>query len=224
MARGGTRGLTPALPARIVLPLARTPSEVSTVAKKTTRTPARRRTGDDAAPQGSVFDVRLLRQLTSLMVANDLQELDLREGDRQILLRRGCASTIAPPPAHPAPPQAPAHPAPAPAHPAPAPPTPAPPAPAEAPAPAEPAAAEEAGLIAIKSPMVGTFYASPDPNSPPYVSVGDHVNPDTVVCIIEAMKVFNEIQAEVAGTIVKVLVNNEQPVEYGQPLFLVRPD
>jgi acetyl-CoA carboxylase biotin carboxyl carrier protein len=82
----------------------------------------------------------------------------------------------------------------------------------------------DAGLVAIKSPMVGTFYASPDPNSPNFVSEGSKVRDNTVVCIVEAMKVFNEIKADVSGTIVKVLTRNEAPVEYGQPLFMVRPD
>ena len=71
--------------------------------------------------------------------------------------------------------------------------------------------------------MVGTFYSSPDPNSPMFVSEGATVNEGTVVCIIEAMKVFNEINAGIRGTIEKVLLKNEEPVEYGQPLFLVRP-
>ena len=79
-------------------------------------------------------------------------------------------------------------------------------------------------LKAIESPMVGTFYAAADPESPPLAKVGDHINADTVVCIIEAMKVFNEIKAEISGTIEKILLSNEQPVEYGQEMFLVRPD
>lgn len=77
--------------------------------------------------------------------------------------------------------------------------------------------------IEIKSPMIGTFYRAPSPESEPYVDVGSDVNPDTVVCIIEAMKVMNEIRAEVRGTITQVLVENGKPVEYGQPLFKVRP-
>ena len=72
--------------------------------------------------------------------------------------------------------------------------------------------------------MVGTFYAAPKPGEPPYVQVGDRVQPDTTVCIIEAMKVFNEIQAEVSGRIVEVLVENGEPVEYNQPLFKVDPN
>ncbi len=75
----------------------------------------------------------------------------------------------------------------------------------------------------IKSPMIGTFYRAPSPESAPYVEVGTEVGPDTVVCIIEAMKVMNEIKAEVKGVISKVLVDNAKPVEYGQPMFKVRP-
>ncbi|MFD3447788.1 acetyl-CoA carboxylase biotin carboxyl carrier protein [Microbacteriaceae bacterium 4G12] len=81
---------------------------------------------------------------------------------------------------------------------------------------------EDANLKEITSPMVGTFYASPSPEAGPYVNVGDRVNADTVVCIVEAMKLFNEIEAEVSGEIVEVLVKAGQLVEYGQPLFLVR--
>ncbi|RXT13783.1 acetyl-CoA carboxylase biotin carboxyl carrier protein [Ammoniphilus sp. CFH 90114] len=77
-------------------------------------------------------------------------------------------------------------------------------------------------LKKIVSPMVGTFYTKPDPNSPSYVKVGDKVNPDSIVCIVEAMKLFNEIEAEVTGEIVKILVTDGQLVEYGQPLFLVK--
>jgi len=71
--------------------------------------------------------------------------------------------------------------------------------------------------------MVGTFYANPEPESPPFVQIGAEIDPDTTVCIIEAMKVFNEIKAEVSGIIERILVHNEQAVEYGQPLMLVRP-
>ena len=101
---------------------------------------------------------------------------------------------------------------------------PAPAAPAADPAPA-PAAppASTAGLHEIKSPMVGTFYRAPSPGAASYAQVGDRVSPDTVVCIIEAMKLMNEIKAEVSGSIRKVCVENAQPVEYGQVLFLVEP-
>lgn len=79
------------------------------------------------------------------------------------------------------------------------------------------------GLKTINSPMVGTFYAAPSPDSPPYVKVGDEIGEETIVCIVEAMKLMNELEAEVKGKIVEVLVENGQLVEYGQPLFLVQP-
>ncbi|MGC9292617.1 MAG: acetyl-CoA carboxylase biotin carboxyl carrier protein [Acidobacteriaceae bacterium] len=84
-------------------------------------------------------------------------------------------------------------------------------------------ASEEAGLHAVKSPMVGTFYEAPSPGSPPFVKPGDAVESGQVLCIVEAMKLMNEIESDVAGEVVRRLVNNGQPVEYGQPLFLVRP-
>jgi acetyl-CoA carboxylase biotin carboxyl carrier protein len=96
------------------------------------------------------------------------------------------------------------------------------------PAPSTPAAADDQPppqpeqLHTIKSPIVGTFYSSPSPTSEAFVKIGDNVEPDSVVCIIEAMKLMNEIQAEVSGEVVKVLVENGQPVEYGQPLFSIR--
>jgi len=83
---------------------------------------------------------------------------------------------------------------------------------------------KEENLVEIKSPIVGTFYATPSPDSGPYVEVDSHVEPQTVVCIIEAMKVMNEIKAEVSGTIVEIPVTNGQAIEYGQVLFRVRPD
>jgi acetyl-CoA carboxylase biotin carboxyl carrier protein len=115
--------------------------------------------------------------------------------------------------------QASAAPAPAAAAPAPA------PAPAAAPAAAAtPAAAsEESRYVAIKAPMIGTFYRAASPESPIFVNVGDEVKKGQVICIIEAMKLFNEIESEVSGKIVKVLVDNASPVEYDQPLFLVDP-
>lgn len=114
----------------------------------------------------------------------------------------------------------PAYVAPAPAVAAPAPaPVAAPATPAAAPAPA----AEASNLITIKSPMIGTFYRSPGPDKANFVEVGDEVSTGKVVCIIEAMKLFNEIESEVSGKIVKVLVENATPVEFDQPLFLVEP-
>lgn len=84
-------------------------------------------------------------------------------------------------------------------------------------------AADNANLIEIKSPMIGTFYRKSDPEKPPFVSVGDSIKPGDVLCIVEAMKLFNEIEAEVSGKIVKVLVDDTSPIEYDQPLFLVDP-
>jgi len=85
-----------------------------------------------------------------------------------------------------------------------------------------PAQEEEAGLHIIKSPIVGTFYECPSPGSPPFVKVGDTVKTGQVLCIVEAMKLMNEIESEVSGEIAKCLVSNGQPVEYGQPLFAIR--
>ncbi|KAA3438630.1 acetyl-CoA carboxylase biotin carboxyl carrier protein [Rufibacter hautae] len=116
---------------------------------------------------------------------------------------------------------APAPQAPAPHLPAPAPlPAAAPAAPA---APAQPAADDTSKYITIKAPMIGTLYRSANPESPAFVNVGDEVKKGQVICIIEAMKLFNEIESEVSGRIVKVLVDNASPVEYDQPLFLVDP-
>ena len=88
---------------------------------------------------------------------------------------------------------------------------------------AEVKAGNEAKYITIKSPMIGTFYRTPSPDKPTFVNIGDEIKPGKVICIIEAMKLFNEIESEVSGKIVKVLVDNASPVEYDQPLFLVDP-
>lgn len=88
---------------------------------------------------------------------------------------------------------------------------------------AKPAEAAQDNLVAIKSPMIGTFYRSPSPGKPVFVEVGDEVSVGKVVCIIEAMKLFNEIESEIKGRIVKILVEDASPVEYDQPLFLVEP-
>lgn len=93
----------------------------------------------------------------------------------------------------------------------------------EAKAPSAPAAEDTSKYITIKSPMIGTFYRSSSPDKPVFVNVGDEIGAGKVVCIIEAMKLFNEIESEVSGRIVKVLVDNASPVEYDQPLFLVEP-
>ncbi len=156
-------------------------------------------------------DTKRVKDLVQLMAENDLTEIELVEDKAKITLRR--ASTTIPVMA--APVAAPAYAAAPVAAPVSAPSAPA--------APAAPAANPDAGLVPIKSPMVGTFYASANPESEAFVQVGSNVTANTVVCIIEAMKVFNEIKAEASGTIAKVLVQNGKPVEYGQPLFLIKP-
>lgn len=163
------------------------------------------------------MNIEHIRELVSLMVDNDLNRIEIQEGETHILLKRGqlVAAGAAAPIVVAAPPAAHA-PAPA-AHAAP------PPAPsASAPAPAAPAAASNETLI--RSPMVGTFYSAADPSSPSFVKIGDSIGPSTVVCLIEAMKVFNEIKAEVSGRIARMLVNNGQAVEFDQPLFAVTPN
>ena len=158
------------------------------------------------------MDVGLLQQIVDLMSTNDLNTVDLRDGDKRVILKRGPA---APTVGYPYPPQyAPAAPAAAPAAAA------AQPAAAES---APTAASEDADLVPITSPMVGTFYARSSPDAKPFVTVGSKVDEDTDVCIIEAMKVFNNIKAETRGTIAKVLVEDRATVEFGTVLFLVKP-
>jgi acetyl-CoA carboxylase biotin carboxyl carrier protein len=158
-----------------------------------------------------MIDIRKLKELVRLMTTSDLTELDLRDKDEQVTIRRATAQAA---------PQVIHHAAPA-AHHAPAAPVAA--APVAAAAAPAPAANEDAGLIAIESPMVGTFYASPSPDKPSFVSVGGEVGPNSVVCLVEAMKIFNEIKAERSGTIAKVLVKSGQAVEFGQPLYMIKP-
>ncbi len=165
---------------------------------------------DSKSTSSNVFNVETVRSLVELMKQHDLSELDLREGDQKISLKRGSQAPIY---AAPAPMAAPMQAAPAPAA-------------ASAPAGSgggEAAPAADSHLVAIKSPMVGTFYSRPKPDADSFARIGDHVSDDSVVCIIEAMKVFNEIKAELSGKIVKVLVKDEEAVEFGQPLFMVDP-
>ena len=161
-----------------------------------------------------MIDMRKLKELIRLMTANELLELDLRDKDEQVTIRR--------PNIHSAPQimQAPAGLAQAV--------TMAPPAVAQSAAPAAPSKPaapidDTAGLIKIESPMVGTFYASASPDKPSFVSIGASVGPNSVVCLIEAMKIFNEINAGTTGTIEKILVKSGDAVEFGQAIFLVRP-
>jgi acetyl-CoA carboxylase biotin carboxyl carrier protein len=164
-----------------------------------------------------MIDIRKLKELVRLMTASDLTELDLRDKDEQVTIRRA-SPQAAPQVVHHAMPammHAPMAAAPA-----------ASAAPAAAPAAAAaaaPAANEDAGLVAIESPMVGTFYASPGPDKPPFVAVGAQLGPESVVCLVEAMKIFNEIKAERGGTVAKILVKSGQAVEFGQPLFMIKP-
>lgn len=167
---------------------------------------------DNVTPGDAPFDLDKLKQLVEMMESHGLTEVHLRRGDEQWRLRRGPREVVHAVPQQYSPPQF-AAPAPVASAPAPA---------AAAPA-ATSAPAPEAGLIDIKSPTVGTFYAAPSPGEPPFVSVGSVVTPETIVCLIEAMKVFNQIPAEVSGTITAILVKSGDAIEFGQPLFRVKP-
>ena len=154
-----------------------------------------------------MVDLKTLKLLVKLMTDNDLTELDIEGEGEKVKLKRGGnggAPSVQYLPAPVAAPQA------------------APATPAAAPAASAPAPADTSGPT-INSPMVGTFYSAPSPDAKPFVSVGDRVTPDTVVCIIEAMKVFNEIKAETSGTIARIAVESGQAVEFGQPLFVIKP-
>jgi acetyl-CoA carboxylase biotin carboxyl carrier protein len=175
-----------------------------------------------------MMDITKVKELIKLMAEHELTELNLSDEKETVTLKRGGGTTINHQPTiysgggMPMAMPAMAH-APAPAaHHAPAPSAAPAAAPAAAAAPAK-AVDSDAGLVAITSPMVGTFYASPNPDSPAFVTVGKDVTADTTVCLVEAMKVFNEIKAEKAGKIERVLVQSGAAVEYGQKLFLIRP-
>ncbi len=157
-----------------------------------------------------MIDIRKLKELVKLMVGNDLTELDLRDSEEQVTLRR---HGVHQPPQVVVAPGARA----ATAEPVQSPPV-------TAAAGAEVAAVSDKNLLKIESPMVGTFYAAANPEAPSFVRVGAQVEPDTVVCLIEAMKIFNEIKAECSGMIEKVLVESADSVEFGQAMFLVRPN
>ena len=145
----------------------------------------------------NVFDVDRLRTIIELMEEKDLSEVDLQQGNEKIKLNRGSVAPVmatAPQPAVSA-----------------------------AAVPSAPAADKHAGTVTINSRMVGTFYTKATPESEPFVKVGQRVTEETIVCIVEAMKVFNEIPAECSGTIVEVLVSDQQPVDFGKPMFRVEP-
>jgi acetyl-CoA carboxylase biotin carboxyl carrier protein len=150
------------------------------------------------------IDLESIRQLLMLMTEHDLAELEIEQENMAVRLRK--AGAVAAPAAVPV--AAPVVAAVAPA----------------APGAVHAPAVREEKLPSINSPMVGTFYVSSSPEAAALVKIGDHVSEDTVVCVIEAMKVFNEIRAEMSGTIEKALVKNAQAVEFGQPMFVVRPD
>lgn len=156
------------------------------------------------------MDLDQIKAIIAMMKENDLSEFSMEQDGLKIRIKRGpegYQQAVTLPPA-----------APVAAVPA------APPGPAvAAPAQAAPEPGPAAEIKHICSPMVGTFYRAPSPDSPPYVEVGQEVDPETVVCIIEAMKVMNEIKAEMKGVITEVLVENAKPVEFGQKLFAVRP-
>ncbi|SIO33250.1 biotin carboxyl carrier protein [Singulisphaera sp. GP187] len=151
------------------------------------------------------FDVHVIHQLVRLMKRYDLMAIDLVEGPTKIRLRRRNETPVpaaAAPGLYAAPPPT------------------APPPPRIESTPAAPPVSDDA---VIKSPMVGTYYASSSPDAPPFVTVGTNIRPDSTVCVIEAMKVFTDIPAGLSGKVTEVLVKNGQSVEFGQPMFRVQP-
>jgi len=153
-----------------------------------------------AESSSSVFDMDRIHLLVEFMKEHDLREVDLQEGDQKIRLSRGAKEVAYAPQSM--------MPAPSSAGPA-------------AVSPSTGAVADAANIKTILSPMVGTFYARPNPNSEPFVKTGDHVEANTTVCIIEAMKTFNEIPAEIRGKIVAVLIEDGEHVDTDKPLFKV---
>jgi acetyl-CoA carboxylase biotin carboxyl carrier protein len=157
------------------------------------------------------MDLREIQALIKFVSTNAVDEVEISRKDFKLLIRKNPAQVVTATVAAPVAQQVIAAPAPVAVA-------------ASTPVASAPAAAPAAdNLITIKSPMVGTFYRSSNPETPSFVNVGDEVKSGKVVCIIEAMKLFNEIESEINGKIVKVLVDNASPVEYDQPLFLVEP-
>ncbi|MBZ5647231.1 MAG: acetyl-CoA carboxylase biotin carboxyl carrier protein [Acidobacteriia bacterium] len=152
-----------------------------------------------------------LKELIEFLIEKDIAEFELERGDVKVRIKRAADVVAAPVAAEPV-----THMTPAPRQAATAAAaTPAPPGPAKE-------APSEEGLHIVKSPIVGTFYEAPSPGAPPFVKVGDQVQAGQVLCIVEAMKLMNEIEADASGEIVKKMVQNGQPVEYAQPLFAIR--
>jgi acetyl-CoA carboxylase biotin carboxyl carrier protein len=163
------------------------------------------------------LDLKELKEILQILEEKEIAEFELEEEGMKLRIRKASAASSN----HAAGVAAPA-PFPNPVANNPAPPVAAAPAPSPA-APAPPAKQAE-DLVVVRSPMVGTFFRAPDPNSPPFVNTGDRVKVGQVLCIIEAMKLMNEIEAEVAGEIAKVHHENGQPVQYGEALFSIRPE
>ena len=153
------------------------------------------------------MEIKEIKRIVELMKNNDLTKFSMKDEGFELTLRRGGDQQVVVA-------AAPAAVAPVAAAPAPV---------AAAPAGEAPAADENDGLIEIPSPIVGTFYSKPAPDADAFVQVGDEVSEDTVVCVVEAMKVMNEIKAEVKGVIKEILIDDTTPVQYGQSLFLVEP-
>ena len=154
------------------------------------------------------MDLKDIKAIIDLMKKNSVSEFELEKQDFKIRLKRGVNGGVTTTayeenPGLPYPPAASMQ--------------------LAAPAPATQVTTSAQGELEIKSPMIGTFYRAPSPEAAPYIEVGTEVNPETVVCIIEAMKVMNEIKAEAKGTITQVMIENAKPVEFGQPLFKLRP-
>ena len=156
-----------------------------------------------------------LKELIEFLIEKDIAEFELERGDVKVKIKRAGEHTIVHSAAEPRFYAVPPAPAPAAGPLAP------PEAPPAAAAPAAPA--PEEGLHTVKSPIVGTFYEAPSPGAPPFAKVGDVVEVGQVLCIVEAMKLLNEIESDVAGEVVKKLASNGQPIEYGQELFVIRP-
>jgi len=159
------------------------------------------------------MDIKQIQDLIRFVSKSGVNEVSIEQNDFKITIKTNQAPTYVtatvPVAAAPAPQAVAAAPAEATVH-------------VNAPADVAPAA-ESSNYITVKSPMIGTFYRSAGPDKPLFVNVGDEIKPGSVLCIVEAMKLFNEIESEVSGRIVKVLVDNASPVEYDQPLFLVEP-
>jgi len=154
------------------------------------------------------MDIRKIKKLIELLEESGISELEITEGEESVRISRHSSAPVYPQMTHMQMPMA----APAQA---------AAPAPTAAPAAAAPAAAEEVSGHIVRSPMVGTFYESPAPGSKAFVTVGQRVNVGDTLCIVEAMKMMNHIEADVAGVVKQILVDNEAPVEFDQPLFII---